>query len=273
MSRRASALARGRAAAEAAMGDTCMIRRSAGSTDPVTGYPTRTYTALYSGPCRVQQHQATADRQDVGEDTLLLLRLEVQLPVVGSEGLQVGDEVTVTAAANDTDLVGRTFLIHDLAHKTRGDLAACAVHGEDRFLMPSQSLRFSTDELAEVADILAQAPGVAASAARGVVAKGALNIKNDARRRASGIAHAPTYPYTITYDTHEVVGGVWAEIGPDKQKKVGGGPHKTPGNLGGVLEFGGPRSAPIPHLRPAAEAERPRFEKALEDLAVKAIGL
>ena len=102
------------------MTDACTIRRpsGAGTTDPNTGYPTQTYTNLYAGKCRIQQHQATADRKEVGEDSLMLLRLEVQLPVAGTEGLNVGDEITMTAATNDTDLVGRVFRIHDLAHKT-----------------------------------------------------------------------------------------------------------------------------------------------------------
>jgi hypothetical protein len=139
--------------------------------------------------------------------------------------------------------------------------------------MPSQSLKFSTGELAEVADILGRAPGAAVSEVRKVVAKGALNIKQDSARRSSGIAHARSYPRTITYDTHETASAAWAEIGPDNTKKVGGGPHQTPGNLGLFFEFGGPRNAPIPHLRPAAETEAPRFEKALEDVAVKATGL
>lgn len=118
---RATALARGRVAAEISMGDACTIRRvdGTGTTDPDTGYPTQHYTAVYAGKCRIQQAtQGQADRQDVGEDSLLLLRLEVQLPIVGSEGLEVGDEVTITAATNDADLVGRVMLIHDLAHKS-----------------------------------------------------------------------------------------------------------------------------------------------------------
>jgi hypothetical protein len=115
----ASALARGQAAAAALMVDACTIRRRAagGTTDPVTGYPSQSWTGLYAGKCRVQQHQASAGREDVGEDHLLLLRLEVQLPV-SVTGLAVGDEITVTAAAYDADLVGRTFLVHDLAHKS-----------------------------------------------------------------------------------------------------------------------------------------------------------
>lgn len=118
---RASVLARGRAAAELSMQDACIIRRrnASGTTDPVTGYPTQTYDDVYTGRCRVQQAtRGQADRQDVGQDSLLLLRVEVQLPVVGSEGLAVGDEVTITAAVNDADLVGRVFVIHDLAHKS-----------------------------------------------------------------------------------------------------------------------------------------------------------
>lgn len=100
--------------------DTCTIRRQTGATtDPATGERVPTYLSPnpYSGPCRVQQHQATADQQDAGQDYLLMLRLEVQLPM-SVTGLQVGDEITMTASVNDPDLPGRVFKIHDLAHKS-----------------------------------------------------------------------------------------------------------------------------------------------------------
>jgi hypothetical protein len=116
---RTSALARGVLAAGNSMADACTIRRrAAGTTDPNTGYPTQPYTQLYAGKCRVQQITGTARPHDVGEDYVLLQRIDVQLPVVGTEGLKVGDEVLMTAAVNDADLVGRTFLVHDLAHKS-----------------------------------------------------------------------------------------------------------------------------------------------------------
>jgi hypothetical protein len=117
---RAVVLARGRLAAELSMVDTCTIRRRTGvTTNQDTGVPTVTYLSPdpYAGKCRVQQHQAQSQQQTAGEDYLLLLRLEVQLPM-SVVGLEVGDEITVTASANDPDLPGRTFLIHDLAHKT-----------------------------------------------------------------------------------------------------------------------------------------------------------
>lgn len=120
----ATALARGQAAAEKLMVDACTIRRrdpDSDVTDPDTGEVTKAYAApdpLYAGKCRVQQALAQAQQQDAGEDYLLLLRLEVHLPVAGTTGLQVGDEVTVTASVHDPDLAGRVFLVRDLFHKT-----------------------------------------------------------------------------------------------------------------------------------------------------------
>lgn len=114
---RTSVLARAQAAAERRMFDACTIRRITGAVaDPDTGRETPTYTVLYTGKCRIQQATAQAQREDVGEDHQLLLRLEVQLPT-SVTGLQVGDQVTVTSSL-DADLVGRTFRAHDLAHKT-----------------------------------------------------------------------------------------------------------------------------------------------------------
>lgn len=117
---RASALARGRTAAELGMVDACTIRRVTGwTTDDFSGQRTPAYLDPdpYSGKCRVQQALVQSTREDAGEDDVLLLRLELQLPVVGSEGLEVGDTVTFTTV-RDTDLIGRTLLVRDLAHKT-----------------------------------------------------------------------------------------------------------------------------------------------------------
>jgi hypothetical protein len=114
---RASVLARGRAAAEAGMVDACTVTRAGMPVTDANGDVTSTPTTVYTGKCRVQQHQATADEKDIGEDNLLLLRVEVQLPM-SVTGLEVGDVITMTASANDPDLPGRAFRIHDLAHKT-----------------------------------------------------------------------------------------------------------------------------------------------------------
>lgn len=100
------------------MVDACTIARiGTRVTDTTTGAVTTPRTTLYTGQCRVQQQKADAQREDAGEDHLLLLRIEVQLPM-SVTGLKVGDEITITASAHDADLVGRVFRVHDLAHKT-----------------------------------------------------------------------------------------------------------------------------------------------------------
>ena len=98
-----------------------------------------------------------------------------------------------------------------------------------------------------------------------VVAKGALNIKNGARQRISGHPSAPAYPSSITYDTWMGLRGPMAEIGPDKNRRQGA--------LGNILEYGTVKNAPIPHIKPAADEELPRFEAAMEDLAGRVLGL
>lgn len=114
---RQSVLARARAAAELGMADTVTIRRTTGVT---TVGPTVTpvQTVVYAGKARVQQAAAMGQRTDIGEAELVILRLELQLPVVGSEAVARGDIVTVDSAVNDTALPGRTFEVRDLHHKS-----------------------------------------------------------------------------------------------------------------------------------------------------------
>jgi hypothetical protein len=115
---RATVLARGRLAAEAGMVDACTITRvGERTTDTTTGEVTEPTSTLYTGACRVQQKQAQATEETVGEDHLLLLRIEVQLPMSVTD-LEVGDLITVTSSEHDPDLPGRVFRVHDLAHKT-----------------------------------------------------------------------------------------------------------------------------------------------------------
>lgn len=112
---------------------------------------------------------------------------------------------------------------------------------------------------------LSDAPGKAQRGVDKVVLKGAINVRDDARRLASGNRYAPAYPRSITMEAGWKRGAFEAEIGPEK-----GGPQW---GLGTILEFGVPSqgTAPQPHMRPAADAEAPRFEKAMENLADDAL--
>lgn len=99
---------------------------------------------------------------------------------------------------------------------------------------------------------------------RKVVERGSLNIKNDAKGRISGHPTLRGLPHTISYDTRVRGTSVVGEIGPDKTK---GG--QAP--LGNIAEYGTVNNAPMPFMQPAADEELPKFEKALEDLAVRLV--
>lgn len=114
----ASVLARAQAAALALMVDTCTVKRLAStSTDPETGVITPTYTTVYSGVCKVQQRMPRAMPQSVGEAEVFVAHMELHLPV-SVTGVASDDLVNVTASAYDADLLGRSWHIRSLAHKS-----------------------------------------------------------------------------------------------------------------------------------------------------------
>jgi hypothetical protein len=117
------------------------------------------------------------------------------------------------------------------------------------------------DGLRLLAADLAREAKIAPAEGRKVVQKGLLNIKQDWRKRWSGLPHAPRLPYSITYDTKQIGGRIEGEVGPDKDRPQGA--------LGNLLEFGSLNNAPRPGGTPALATEKPKFEKAMEDLAFR----
>lgn len=124
-------------------------------------------------------------------------------------------------------------------------------------------VEFESSDLPKLAFDLDEAARVAPAESRKVVAKGLLNIKADARRRREGSKYFPRLPYAITYETGMTPTGAWGEVGPDHAKPQG--------NLGHIPEYGSLRTPAEPYMAPAADAELPRFERAMQDLAEKAI--
>ena len=94
--------------------------------------------------------------------------------------------------------------------------------------------------------------------------KAALNIKEGARSRVSGSPYWKGLARTINFDVIGNAVSSQAEVGYDDEGQ---------GELAGIAEFGSARHAPHPALVPAAKAEAPRFEKAMEDLAGKVLDL
>lgn len=120
MSLRASVLAAGRREAERGMVDACEITRvTSAPTDRTTLVRTETRTTIYEGPCRVQELLAFSRDTTPSPDVRLLGRYRIlQLPVVGSEGIQLGDDVEITACVNDPDLVGKSMRVRDQSGKS-----------------------------------------------------------------------------------------------------------------------------------------------------------
>lgn len=109
---RAELLAMGRAAAEEGMRDTCVVRRRTGETEGPGGVMQTTWADVYTGKCRVQvsaQNQP-GSATDVGEAALILLQHVVQFPIA-AVGILDGDQIEMTAAASDPDLVGRIYVV------------------------------------------------------------------------------------------------------------------------------------------------------------------
>ena len=115
----AGVLESGRRAAENLMVDTCTIRRQSGeSMDPVTLQMVPTYDTVYSGKCRVQINAVVgATMPEAGERVVVTQRIQVQIPMTVT-GVEVDDQVVITAAAHDADLVGRAYRVRSEFAKT-----------------------------------------------------------------------------------------------------------------------------------------------------------
>ena len=114
------------------------------------------------------------------------------------------------------------------------------------------------DELRQIAAQLELKGHMAPAVAAGIVAKGALNVKDAMRRDAEGIRHAPHFPATISFDVTQTLRGPEAEIGPEDTGQ---------GELAGILYFGTSKNGPVRDLGVGLREEEPRFLKALEDAA------
>jgi hypothetical protein len=125
-----TALAAGRAAAEAIMLDACVITRptgAPGTVDRVTGerdpapvetvYPLPDAEAPADGRCKVQTFEPYESNRDSGGHVYTEQRYSLHIPV-SVTGIRVGDRVQITAAVSDPQLVGRTYRIAGLHHKT-----------------------------------------------------------------------------------------------------------------------------------------------------------
>ena len=124
----------------------------------------------------------------------------------------------------------------------------------------ADSVSVDTSQVEAMAKDMAKQVAKGIIGVRAVVAKGALNIKNDLRNQAnaSGIAEARALGRFINYDTKMRPGSVTAEIGPEEQEKGSAG-H---GGSFAFLYFGNSKNGPVlPDPGDALMREVPNLEK------------
>jgi hypothetical protein len=132
------------------------------------------------------------------------------------------------------------------------------------------ALTIDTTELDRAIAQLAELPAETLPFVRKAVQVNVTFVKEAWRSKLQGTAFAPRVPYSITYDTRELNGGVEAEIGATKGT----------GNQGGVallLEYGAPsqnlgaRGFGLAALQENADDLESGIGKALDD-GLRAVG-
>lgn len=104
------------------MPDACTVTKPGEGTGPFnedTGqYEPPPPVTVYTGRCRVKVASVAVSTSDAGEREWTLQRLELHLPVSGSEGVRVGHTATVDVATLDAALQGRAFRVVGLHAET-----------------------------------------------------------------------------------------------------------------------------------------------------------
>lgn len=108
-----------------------------------------------------------------------------------------------------------------------------------------------SSEVGKLAVDLSRAPGIELPLVRQAVQVTAHKVRDTQRQLAPKGPHLPGYERTITYDTTLTAAGVDAEIGPRDEGQ---------GELAGLLEFGGAKSGPHPHILAALDPHLADFE-------------
>jgi hypothetical protein len=122
------------------------------------------------------------------------------------------------------------------------------------------SVEIDITELRRFAADMNSASVRAAGDVSGLVAKGAVSIKEQMRSEMAASPHFRGAAASIGFDLVAFPDGLEAQVGPSSEPG-------SPGNLANVAYFGTSRGGgTVPDPRGALEAEAPRFERAVDEL-------
>ena len=128
--------------------------------------------------------------------------------------------------------------------------------------MTGREVSVGSADLTSLIAALAKAPDEATEAARGVLQKGALNVKRALNQQAADSLHFKGMAGTVTYDTEIRRHSITAEIGPDM--------HKRGGTLGHIFFLGGANGGGgTGDIDAPLREEEPRMVKFLGDAMEK----
>lgn len=127
------------------------------------------------------------------------------------------------------------------------------------------SIDIDTSELRKFAIDLGKIPDEVAGEIRPIVARGALNIKNQMIDEARGSDYFEPLADAMSYDTTVDADGVTGLIGPDRDRSGGAG-------LLGAYFGWSKGGATVPDPIGALEAEVPNVERFIGDAIDKAFG-
>jgi hypothetical protein len=123
----------------------------------------------------------------------------------------------------------------------------------------SDGITVDFSEIDQLSASLGQVRANAGKYIRSAIAVTAKNIDKDWERESKGMAHAPAFPYSITYDISTFSGFgfsvIQADIGPDKDRPQGA--------LGNLIEFGSVNNPPQGLGHGALQRNEADFEKGL----------
>ncbi len=125
-----------------------------------------------------------------------------------------------------------------------------------------------TSELNRLSTDLGAVPSIAGRYIRSAVETTARHIRDDWREAADGMAHAPAFPASITYDIASMAhvsldfSSIRAEIGPDKDRAQGA--------LGNLIEFGSVNNPPWGLGHGALQRYEDDFQRGLQIAAADA---
>jgi len=129
------------------------------------------------------------------------------------------------------------------------------------------------EDFSKLARDLGDVPERSGRTLRQAIEVTARHVRDTARENATGMSHAPAFPYSITYDiegsgSRATGSQLSAEIGPDKDRPQGA--------LGNLIEYGSVKNPPQGIMHGALQANEADFERGVDraiDDALKAVGL